>query len=480
MDLSLRPYPLKEGFDEYFTACGNAVHPMALEVLARADRKGADWLAHQLSKAQQQLLRDGVDYRLDQPTPTHTDRFLPFDPLPRLIDRNTWDLLTRGVIQRCIALDALVSDLYGDQRIIRDGCLPEEMVTSSPYWRPELLGSCGKVQRWCAVAAFDLICTGPGEWMVLEENLRRGSGIGYAMAARESSCQYFSWLMEGLDIEAIDAAPTLLRETLVTLAPWRLDPDLVVLTPGRETSAFYEHKRLAEAMGVPVHEANELWVEEGQLWRPSAAGAIAVDIIYRRNEDFYPAGTTSEESILGIPGLKQIWLQGKVAIANPPGTGLASDKLLYSWVPDVIRYYLGEEPIIAQVPTYRCVDPIERSYVQERLETLVVKQVGGAGGVGMLMGPESTHTLRQRFSTLIEQRPRHFIAQPVQHLSELPCVLSGELRPCHVDLRLVVLYGKKTYLTQTAMTRVALSPGSRIVNFSQGGGIKDTWILGSF
>ena len=477
MDVTVQSYAVARGFDEYFSGLGNGVHRHALHLLNRASEAGFDRLAQQLLQAQQQLLRDGVEYRLDAPTPTHPERFLPFDPLPRLILSSEWDRLVGGLQQRSRALDALVDDLYGAQRIVRDGVIPEALITSSPFWRPELRGCGGQGRRWCAVAAFDLIRTAHDGWLVLEENLRRGTGIGYALAARETSIAHFPWLMDGYGIAPIHAGLECMREALVSLAPWRENPDLVVLTPGRQTSAFYEHNRLAAGMGIPVHEPQELWVEAGRVWRQAPAGVVPVDVIYRRNEDFYPSSVRDVDLLLGIPGLMEVWREGSVAIANPPGTGIASDKLLYSFIPEVIRYYLSEDPRLAQVPTYRCFDALERAHVLSQLEHLVVKQVGGAGGVGMLMGPESTLEQRQHFAALIEQSPRHFVAQPVQELSTLPCWREGRLRRCSVDLRPFVVFGDQPSCLPGALTRVALVPESKVVNLSQGGGYKDTWLL---
>lgn len=476
---SLKPYVAGPGFDEYFTSRDAFSYVCATNLLEHVRQHSLAQTIVDLRNAQRDQLTAGVDYRLEKPTLTHPEAFLPFDPLPRLIDQAEWKLLEAGLIQRAVALDAFVADLYGEQRILRDGIIPEDLIASSPFWRPELL-SCGSyVQRWCVVSAFDLIRNADSHWMVLEENLRRASGIGYALAARETQLQHFQWLFKGIDVAPIQDGPSLLRSALASLAPWTDEPDLVVLTPGRLSSAFYEHRRLADEMEIPVVEPTELWVDAGRLWRHSGKNPVCVDVIYRRNEDFYPSECESADHMLGIPGLMGLFLNGSVAIANPPGTGIAGDKLIYSFIPDVIRYYLGEEPKIEQVPTYRCVNASEREHVIDRLDQLVIKHVGGAGGAGVMIGPLATSEERLFMAEAIAKNPRYHIAQPLQELSTIPCLRSGKLEPCRVDLRPIIVFGRQPLLANAALTRVALQPSSRIVNFTQGGGFKDTWIVNS-
>jgi uncharacterized circularly permuted ATP-grasp superfamily protein len=476
---SLRPYAAGPRFDEYFTSRDAFSYECAANLLEHVRQHSLPQTILDLRNAERVLLTAGVDYRLERPMLTHPEAFLPFDPLPRLIDQVEWDRLEAGLTQRTVALDAFVADLYGEQRILRDGLIPEDLIASSPFWRPELVGYGSEARRWCVLAAFDLIRAAHGHWMVLEENLRRASGIGYALAAREAQRQHFQWLFEGIHVAPIQSGPSLLRSALASLAPWTEEPDLVVLTPGRLSSAFYEHRRLADEMEIPVVEPTELWVDAGRLWRHSGEGPVSVDVIYRRNEDFYPSDYEGADHMLGIPGLMGLFLNGSIAIANPPGTGIAGDKLVYSFMPDVIRYYLGEQPKIEQVPTYRCVNASEREYVLDRLDQLVIKQVGGAGGAGVLIGPLATPEERLAMAQAIGKNPRHHIAQPLQELSTVPCLRSGKLEPCRVDLRPIVVFGRQPVLATAALTRVALQPTSRIVNFTQGGGFKDTWIVRS-
>lgn len=475
----LEPYGVVAAYDEYFTTRESLNNACATQLLERVRQRSRRQTTRDLRNAERDLLMAGVDYRLEQPTPTHREGFLPFDPLPRLIDQREWDRIDTALIQRTVALDALVADLYGEQHILRDGLIPRDLILSSPFWRPELVG-CQLVQRrWCVLAAFDLIRNANGDWIVLEENLRRASGIGYGLAAREAQRQHFSWMFEGIDVAPIENGPSLVRNALVALAPWTNEPELVVLTPGRLTSAFYEHRRLASEMGVAVVEPAELWVDSGRLWRRSGDSRVSVDVIYRRNEDFYPSSSTAPECLLGIPGLMELFLNGTVSIANPPGTGIAADKLVYSFIPEVIRYYLGEQPKIDQVPTFRCADSLQRDHVLERLGELVIKQVGGAGGAGVMIGPLASPEQRLSMAESIVSHPRNHIAQPLIELSTVPSLLSGKLAPCRVDLRPIVVFGDKPVLAHAALTRVALQPSSRIVNFSQGGGFKDTWIVRS-
>ncbi|MEB3265172.1 MAG: circularly permuted type 2 ATP-grasp protein [Cyanobacteriota bacterium] len=399
-----------------------------------------------------------------------------FDPLPRLIDVAEWRQLAAGLCQRIRALDAFVADVYGRQLIIRDGLLPEALLMSSPLWRRDLLGCTPSLGRWCALAGFDVIRTSPGRWLVLEDNLRRASGIGYALLARQSTCEHLGWLLDHQQIAPIDVGPALLLNSLRQLAPWNDNPHVVVLTSGRAAAAFFEHRLLADAMGVPVLEPSEIYCEAGRVWRYSEGGREQVDVIYRRNDDFYAASVGCHDLWLGVPGLMEVYASGGVAIVNPPGVGIGADKLLYRYVPFMVSYYLDERPLLDNVPTVACGDLPHQQALLKNLEQWVVKPVAGAGGAGMLIGPRATDDERLKLGHELRAHPRNFIAQPFQHLSRGPTLIEGQVNSCIMDLRPFVIYGSEPIVIPGPLTRVARDPESMVVNLSQGGVYKDTWL----
>ncbi|MFN9069465.1 MAG: circularly permuted type 2 ATP-grasp protein, partial [Cyanobacteriota bacterium] len=355
---------------------------------------------------------------------------------------------------------------------------PREDVVSSHGWRPQMQGIQPPLGRWCHISGLDLVRDGEGTWRVLEDNLRCPSGVAYFLENRRVMKRIFPSLFSGRTVHPIDNYASHLLETLRDLATWTDNPKVVLLTPGVYNSAYFEHSYLAQQMGIQLVEGRDLVVEDRRVWMRSTAGLEPVDVIYRRiDDDFLDPEVFREDSILGVRGLMGAYAAGRVAIANAPGTGVADDKLIYAYLPEMIRYYLNEEPIIENVPTYLCSRPEDRSYVLAHLNELVVKSVAEAGGYGMLIGPHASKEEIAIFASKIEADPRNYIAQPTLELSTVPSLSEGEIYPCHVDLRPYVLRGKSNWVTPGGLTRVALRRGSLVVNSSQGGGCKDTWIV---
>ena len=466
------------GFDEYF--CGETARPRAdlAPLLASLGQMGLPELNRSHASASQLLRRLGATFRLNDSGLKGSERILPFDPLPRLIGRSDWVTLERGLLQRLEAIDRFLADIYGPQQILNDGVIPREDVESSSGWRPQMQGISLPLNRWCHISGLDLIRDGNGTWRVLEDNLRCPSGVAYFLENRRVMKRLFSGLFEGRAVQPIDDYPSHLLRTLQDLAPWSDTPRVAILTPGVFNSAYFEHSYLAQEMGIHLVEGRDLVCEGGRVWMRSTNGLEPVDVIYRRiDDDFLDPTVFRQDSMLGVPGLIDVLRQGRVAIANAPGTGIADDKLIYAHVPAMIRYYLDEEPIIENVPTYLCARPDDQRYVLEHLEKLVVKSVAEAGGYGMLIGPQASRSELADFDTKIRANPRNFIAQPTLQLSTVPSLSDGELYPCHVDLRPYVLRGASNWVSPGGLTRVALKRGSLVVNSSQGGGCKDTWIV---
>ena len=470
-------YRPKKGYDEYFSAAEgprSGLKPLVNSLGAL----GIEKLNRNHAAAGVLLKRLGATFRLNDSGGRVGERILPFDPLPRLIRSKEWERLERGLSQRLEAIDQFLGDIYGEQRIIRDGVIPREHVESSLGWRRELQGFKPPLGKWCQISGLDLIRDGEGTWRVLEDNLRCPSGVAYFLENRRVMKRMFPSLFSGRVVQPIDRYPSQLLQTLRELAPWTDSPRVVLLTPGVFNSAYFEHSYLAQQMGIPLVEGRDLACEDGRVWMRTTRGLETVDVIYRRiDDDFLDPAVFRSDSMLGVRGLMEVYAQGRVAIANAPGTGIADDKLIYAYVPEMVRYYLGEEAIIQNVPTYLCSKAEDRAYVLSHLRELVVKAVSEAGGYGMLIGPHASDEEIQDFATKIQANPRNFIAQPTLELSTVPSLSDGELYPCHVDLRPYILRGKTTWVTPGGLTRVALKRGSLVVNSSQGGGCKDTWIV---
>jgi uncharacterized circularly permuted ATP-grasp superfamily protein len=425
--------------------------------------------------AERALLSMGITFTLKG----EGERIFPFDIIPRIITAKEWERLDRGLKQRIEALNLFIADVYGDQKIIKDGIVPNELVKTCADYRPQCEGLKPPRGIWCHITGTDLVRDKNGEFYVLEDNLRCPSGVSYVLENRQVLKRTFPRIFESLRVRPVDDYPLRLLETLRHLAPDAVsDPRVVVLTPGRYNSAYYEHAFLAQQMGVELVEPFDLVVRDGFLQMRTTAGLQRVDVVYRRvSDDFMDPLAFRPESLLGVPGIFDVYVKGRVALANAPGTGVADDKAIYRYVERIIKYYLDQDAIIPNVPTYVCTHEEDKAYVLSHLEALVVKATDGAGGYGMLVGPHSTAAERADFAERIKQNPRGYIAQPTLSLSRVPTIVGDKIEGRHVDLRPYVLYGKEINVSPGGLTRVALKKGSLVVNSSQGGGSKDTWVL---
>jgi uncharacterized circularly permuted ATP-grasp superfamily protein len=408
------------------------------------------------------------------------DRAWPFDIIPRVIPASEWNEIDRGLRQRLMALNMFIDDLYHEQRILADGRVPRELVESSPDFRPECIGARPRYGVWAHVCGSDLVRDANGTVYVLEDNLRVPSGVSYMLENRSVTKRVFPELFRDQVIAPVDDYPSDLFDTLAALSPrGGDDPEVVVLTPGTFNSAYFEHAYLAQRMGAELVEGGDLLVDTDDcVYMRTVDGLTRVDTIYRRiNDAFLDPEVLRKDSMLGVPGLIRAWRKGNVALANAPGAGVADDKLVYTYVPEMIRYYLDEDPIIPNVPTWRCSDRGDLKHVLENLAKLVVKPANESGGYGMLVGPHASAAEVEKFAGLIAANPRNYIAQPTLALSTVPTVCKGAIEPRHVDLRPFILQARDTAVTAGGLTRVALRKGSLVVNSSQGGGSKDTWIV---
>jgi uncharacterized circularly permuted ATP-grasp superfamily protein len=408
------------------------------------------------------------------------DRAWPFDIVPRVIGADEWRRTEAGLKQRLRALNMFIDDLYHEQRVVADGVFPGELLEHSVNFRPQCRGVSPKYGVWAHICGSDLVRDADGTMYVLEDNLRVPSGVSYVLENRAISKRAFADLFAQQSILPVDGYTDELKRMLASLAPDGVDdPTVVVLTPGIYNSAYFEHSFLAQRMGATLVEGADLVVgDDDCVYMRTIGGRERVDVIYRRIDDmFLDPEAFRPDSALGVPGLMRAWRAGNVAIANAPGAGVADDKMVYAWVPDLIRYYLGEEPLLPNVPTYRCLYDDERRYVIDHIEELVVKPANESGGDGLLIGDRATRSEIDDTIAAIEADPRNWVAQPILQLSTAPTLCDGVLEPRHVDLRPFILSGRQQYVTAGGLTRVALRRGSLVVNSSQGGGSKDTWIV---
>ena len=409
-----------------------------------------------------------------------TERIFPFDLIPRIVRAEEWSWIERGLKQRIRALNLFIDDIYHDQKILKDKVIPDEVIRSAVFYRPQCVGLNPPRGVWCHITGTDLVRHGDGQIYVLEDNLRVPSGVSYVLENRDLMKRTFPQVFEGLQVRPVDEYPSLLLETLESVAPhsYGHKPVVVLLTPGIFNSAYFEHSYLAQQMGIPLVEGRDLVVDNDAVWMLTTKGRRKVDVIYRRiDDDFLDPLEFRADSLLGVPGLVQAYRAGKVGLANAPGNGVADDKVVYAYVPEMIRYYLGEDAILPNVPTYLCWRDADRQHVLQNLDKLVVKAANEAGGYGMLIGPHSTEAQREEFAAKIKAQPRDYIAQPTLALSRVPTLIGDHLEGRHVDLRPYILYGEDIHILPGGLTRVALRKGSLVVNSSQGGGSKDTWVL---
>ncbi|WP_373505823.1 circularly permuted type 2 ATP-grasp protein [Aestuariivirga sp.] len=409
-----------------------------------------------------------------------SERLIPFDIIPRIFAAAEWRRLSAGIEQRVRALNAFIHDLYHRQEILRAGRIPHEFIIQNEAFVPEMVGVMPSRGIYAHIIGIDIVRVAENEFYVLEDNCRTPSGVSYMLEDREAMMYLFPELFAQQRIAPVDNYPAMLRQTLESVAPpaCKGEPTVVILTPGIHNSAFFEHAFLADEMGVELCEGNDLFVSDGYLYMRTTQEPKRVDVVYRRIDDaFLDPLTFWPDSAIGVPGIFDLYRAGRVTLVNAPGTGIADDKSIYTYIPDVIEFYTGEKPLLKNVPTWRCSDPKELSYVLDHLSELVVKEVHGSGGYGMLVGPTSSKKEIEEFRLRLKARPKNYIAQPTLALSAVPTFTRSGVAPRHVDLRPFVLSGDKVRITPGGLTRVALKKGSLVVNSSQGGGTKDTWVL---
>jgi len=461
-------------FDEYRDG-EVARHPLVCDRLEEFPLKS---LAERQGLAESRLREKGITFAVYGHS-DGTEKVWPFDVVPRPISHREWDRMEAGLKQRIRALNLFLDDIYGSQRILNDGVVPREMVLTAKTYRPQMEGFRPPKGVWTHVTGTDLVRHGDGQIYVLEDNLRCPSGVSYVLENRELMKRVLPEVFQGTSIAPVEDYGERLLATLQQTAPDGVtNPVVVLLTPGAYNSAYFEHCFLAQQMGIELVSGTDLVVQDGYVCMLTTSGLQRVDVIYRRiDDDFIDPECFREDSMLGVPGLMEVYKAGRVTLANAPGTGVADDKAIYAWVPQIIKYYLAEEAILPNVPTYICSDPAQRAYVLEHMTELVIKPTNESGGYGIVMGPRASIEELRTCAEQIKANPRNFIAQPMLNLSTVPTVVGERLSPRHVDLRPFILFGDDFYVLPGGLTRVALKEGSMVVNSSQGGGSKDTWVL---
>jgi uncharacterized circularly permuted ATP-grasp superfamily protein len=466
------------GVDELLETDGSP-RPIATGLIELLHRIGLDEVRERQRVSDLDILTMGISFTVYSDG-ENIDRAWPFDIIPRLIDGNEWTLVEQGLAQRLRALNRFIDDVYNDRQIIADGVFPAELLEDSVNYRPECRGVHPKFGVWAHISGSDLVRAGDGQLYVLEDNLRVPSGVSYVLENRAIAKRAFPELFQQYRIRPVDAYTDELNKLLTSLAPAdRPDPTIVVLTPGIFNSAYFEHSFLAQRMGAELVEGQDLVVESDDcVYMKTIQGRERVDVIYRRIDDlFIDPEVFRPDSELGVKGLMRAWKAGNVGIANAPGAGVADDKCVYAWVPDMIRYYLGEEPLIPNVPTFRCMYDDEREHVLANIGDLVLKPANESGGYGILIGNRATADELEAAARAVRDDPRNWVAQPILDLSTAPTLVDEGIEPRHLDLRPFILTGEHSYVTAGGLTRVALTKGSLVVNSSQGGGSKDTWIV---
>ena len=475
MNFSFDNYNAEGFFDEMFTEDGQIRSGYTFFKDRVEQLSKEEFMRRQIS-AERALMAMGITFNVYSEN-EGTERIMPVDIIPRIVSAQDWEKMEKGLIQRITALNLFLADIYSDQKIIKDGIIPKEVIYSSKNFLEPCMGIKPPKNIWIHITGTDLIRGNDGEYMVLEDNLRCPSGVSYMMENRELLKQTFPEVVAKTQIRPIADYPHKLLQMLRFISD-RPEPTVVVLTPGIYNSAYFEHSYLAQQMGVELVDARDLVVHEGYVKMRTTKGFKIVDVIYRRIDDtFLDPKTFNPDSLIGIPGIFDVYKKGKVALANAPGTGVADDKVIYAYVPRMIKYYLGEDPIIDNVKTYICSEPDDLKFVLENIGDLVVKEANEAGGYGMLIGPKSTKEEQENFKKYILANPRNYIDQPTISLSRVPCLIDDHAEGRHVDLRPYILYGDGVNVMPGGLTRVALRKGSLVVNSSQGGGSKDTWVL---
>ncbi|MEZ4281431.1 MAG: circularly permuted type 2 ATP-grasp protein [Myxococcota bacterium] len=472
-------YQRLEGtYDEFFESDGKP-HSAVAAVVDRLNELTRRDFRHLQSLADATFLRGGITFTLYEGN-SSTERIFPFDLIPRVVAAREWRGIEAGLVQRIKALNCFLADVYGDQRILQEDVIPRHLVEGSKGYRPQLKGIRPPKDVWIHIAGVDLIRDGAGRFRVLEDNVRVPSGVSYVLENRETMKKTYPAIFRNVRVEAVESYPHKLREAMNAVAPGAGGTKrMVVLTPGAFNSAYFEHSYLARRIGCELVQGSDLFVERRRVFAKTTQGPAPIDVIYRRiDDDFLDPDVFRADSMLGVPGLIDAWAAGNVAIVNAVGNGVADDKGVYPFVPDMIRFYLSEEPLLAQVDTWVCARPDDCRYVLDHLAELVVKPVNEAGGYGMLMGPSATRAELADFKQRVAADPRNYIAQSRIELSSCPTWTPKGVEPRRVDLRPFIVTGDRSWVLPGGLTRVALRKGSYVVNSSQGGGSKDTWVVG--
>lgn len=480
MGITFDNYEVGDFFDEMWAAPGK-VRPHYHELLTRFSELGGDELRRRAELASQTFLEQGVTFTVYSDD-EGTERIMPFDPIPRIIPASEWAHLERGLTQRMKALNLFLKDIYHEQRIVKEGVVPREVVDSAKHFRPEMVGYDVPGDVYIHICGSDLIRDRHGEYFVLEDNGRCPSGVSYVLENREVMKRVFPRLFSKQKVRPVGHYGQELLNVLRFVAPRNCpnpaEPTVALLTPGIFNSAYFEHSFLARSMGIEIVVGQDLVVKDDTVFMKTTKGLQRVDVIYRRiDDDFLDPEVFRKDSVLGVPGIMRAYRAGNVNLANAVGTGIADDKVMYYFVPKMVKFYLGEEPILPNVPTYLSMFDEDRKYILENIPKLVVKSANESGGYGMLIGPHATKEQHEKFRQAILADPRNYIAQPTISLSRSPSVCDGAIEGRHIDLRPYILSGEKTTIIPGGLTRVAMRKGSLVVNSSQGGGSKDTWVV---
>ncbi len=470
-------YDLGDFYDEMFEVGGTA-RGDCRPLLGRMQMMTADDLARRQKAADRSMVQLGITFNVYGDTQGR-ERIIPFDIVPRIIANQEWQRLERGLKQRITALNMFLEDVYHEQRIVRDGVVPEHVVATATGFRKQCVGLTPPRGIWCHITGTDLVRDTDGKFYVLEDNLRCPSGVSYVLQNRQLMKQTFPQLFEQTSIMPVDDYCSRLLDALQYLREDHIrTPSVALLSPGSFNSAYFEHSFLAQQMGIDLVEGRDLVVSDGFVYMRTTKGFERIDVLYRRiDDDFIDPEAFRADSMLGVPGLMAAYRAGRIALANAPGTGIADDKVVYAYVPEIINYYLSEEAIIPNVPTFVCWDDTQRQHVLANLDKLVVKPANESGGYGLMIGPRASEEERAKCGDLIRGNPRNYIAQPTLSLSRVPVLTDEGLEGRHVDLRPFIVYGREIFVLPGGLTRVALKKGSLIVNSSQGGGSKDTWVV---
>ncbi len=464
-------------YDELIDSDGEP-RPGARLLVEKIDSLPEGDLSLRQKAAEALLLKMGITFNV-YGREEGTEKIFPFDIIPRIVPSKDWQQIESGLKQRIFALNEFIQDVYNDRKILKDRVVPEDLILSSRTYREACEGFTPPKGIWCHVTGTDLVRDGDGRFFVLEDNLRCPSGVSYVLENRQVLKRTFPQVFEASRVRPVDDYPTKLLEVLESLPSYHgPSPTIGVLTPGIYNSAYFEHSFLSQQMGVELVEGQDLVVADGYVHMLTTKGPRRVDVLYRRiDDDFIDPAVFRPDSLLGVRGLMEVYKKGGIALANAPGTGIADDKVVYAYVPKIIAYYTGEDPILPNVPTYICREDADRSYVLSHLDQLVVKAANESGGYGMLVGPHASQAQRDEFARKIMDEPRNYMAQPTISLSRVPTIVGDCIEGRHVDLRPYVLFGEEIYVMPGGLTRVALTKGSLVVNSSQGGGSKDTWVL---